>query len=170
MKEKRQKGISDKQRDLEDLGLSHFYSVGYCFSFSSLALFMGIGFSCVSRVYGDSAAFLSLLIVGLSLIAGAIALLGFGLFFTKKKESKAENPILRCPSVSKTVLRNGYLVGGVLLLLGWASFTVGLLFFPQKPVNGAMLAVVSFVVLFYGRLLILSTIRDQLINKVSNER
>ncbi len=97
------------------------------------------------------------------LVALSIVLFIFGIWFFKKERKASEEPMLRCPIQEKKILRNGYIVSGVLLAAGIGTLIGGSLFFPNFPIHGTVLLAGSFVVLFYGSLLLVSTVRDHLI-------
>ena len=154
-----------KELDLIDLGLRDVYSACYFFACSGLCFIYGLTLSCLSRLYENLAAFLSLLLIGLLLIASSIALLIFGYLFLRKERKTAENPALRCLVQDKKILRNGYIVSGVLGTIGIIVLIVGSLFFPALPIHGTALLLGSLVVMFYSSLLLISTLRDHLIAK-----
>lgn len=156
---------SNKELDLIDLGLRDVYSACYFFACSALCLIYGLTLSCVSIRYEALAPYLALLIIGLCLVLASLILFLFGFLFLKKRKKPLENPALRCPVQERKILRNGYVVSAVLNVIGIIVLTVGLFFLPSLPINGATLLLASFVVLFYGFLLLISTIRDHLIAK-----
>ena len=121
--------------------------------------------SCASSSYEDTAPHLAFLIVGLILVAFSLSLVVLGFLFLKKDRQVKEGALLRCPLQSKKIIRNGYLVGTVLCAIGITTLVVGMLQFPEKPIHGVALLAGSTVVLFYGILLLISTVRDHLIVK-----
>lgn len=161
----KKKAASDKVLDLIDLGLRDVYSSCYSFGFALICLSFGVALSCASPCYENGAAHFAFLLVGLfvSVLGAALVVLGF-LYLKKERKSK-DGAILRCPIQDKKILRNGYLVGGFLLAIGWATLVLGTLQFPARPIHGVAFLAGSFVVLLYGVLLIVSTIRDHLIAK-----
>ena len=160
---------SDKELDLADLGLRDVYSACYAFGFAFLSLAVGIALSCASVAYENLAAHLTFLIVGLCVSVFGIALMILGFLFLKKERNIKDGASLRCPIQSKKLLRNGYVVGGILCLIGLTTLTVGMLQFPKRPIHGVALLAGSVVALLYGMLLIVATIRDQLLaNKASS--
>lgn len=159
------KKTSDKELDLIDLGLRDVYSACYAFGFALLCLALGIALSCASSSYEDTAPHLAFLIVGLILVAFSLSLVVLGFLFLKKDRQVKEGALLRCPLQSKKIIRNGYLVGTVLCAIGITTLVVGMLQFPEKPIHGVALLAGSTVVLFYGILLLISTVRDHLIVK-----
>lgn len=160
---------SDKELDLVELGLRDAYSGCYCFAFSFLCIVFGIALSCLSRYYENLTAFLCLLLCGLCLVLLSLALLAYGIRLVKKKSEASVNPVLHCPIQEKKILRNGYIVSSVLLSSGIGVLIAGSLFFPRLPIHGTVLYACSFVVLLYGSLLLISTIRDRLIVNASKQ-
>ena len=159
--------LSNKQKDLAALGVGNLYSACYCFSFSSFATLVGLSLALCSTRYSDFAAWLTILLFGLALIAAGMVVFAFSVLAYKKKQVPVENPVLLCPITSWKVIRNGYCVSSILLAIGWILLTIGLLHFPSSPVAGVSLFAVSLIVLLYGRLLLLATIRDHLLRKHS---
>ncbi len=159
--------LSNKQKDLAALGVGNLYSACYCFSFSSFAMLVGLSLALCSTRYQDFAAWLTFLLFGLILIAVGVVVLSFSVLAYKKKQGPTPNPVLLCPISSWKVIRNGYCVSSILLAIGWGLLTLGLLQFPSSPVSGVCLFAVSLIVLLYGRLLLLATLRDHLLRKHS---
>ena len=163
---KKDKGLSRKQKDLASLGVGSLYSGIYCFAFSSFGIFSGLVLCLASLRYSVFSAWLAFLLTGLILIALGLVSLGFGLMAIKLKKEPTREPLL-CPITAWKVIRNGYVVSSILLGIGWTIMTVGVFQFPEVPVAGVSLFAVSLVVLLYGRLLLLATVRDHLIARFS---
>lgn len=161
--------LSKKQQDLASLGVSHLYASTYCFSFGCFASMVGLALALTCTRYRDFASWLSFLIVGLSLIGVGLVIFAFSFLALKTKKDPDSKPSLLCPITPWKVIRNGYWVAGALLLIGWTTLTIGMLHFPDAPIEGFCLFAVSLIVLLYGRLLLLATIRDHLIYKASKK-
>lgn len=161
--------LSKKQQDLASLGVGHLYASAYCFSFGCFASLVGLALALTSTRYQDFASWLAFLLVGLGLIGTGLVIFAFSFLALKKKKDPEPQPTLLCPIASLKVIRNGYWVAGALLLIGWVTLTIGVLHFPERPIEGFCLFAVSLIVLLYGRLLLLATIRDHLIFKASKE-
>ncbi len=160
---------SNKELDLIDLGLCDAYRACYFFACSGICLIFGLTLSCISSAYESLAAFLVLLLIGLFLVASSLVLLPFGFVLLKKERKASENYSLRCPIQAKKIIKNGYIVSGFLGAVGIIVLIVGSLFFPGMPIHGTALLLGSFVVLFYASLLLISTIRDQMIAKATQQ-
>ena len=162
---KRKNKLTPKEQDLIALGIYHIYKAMHFFAFSFILLVSGICLCLTSRFYFADAkgAFASFLAFGIFAIALSLALAFFGIYWLSKKGVRQENAVLLCPLSEKKIIRNGYLVSSMLLLIGYVSFTIGMLFYPAKPIHGTALFCASLVVLFYGFLLLIATIRDQMI-------
>lgn len=163
---KKEKKLSPKQKDLASLGVAHLYSSVYCFAFASFSFFVGLALTLASLRYEAFSAWLAFLLSGLILIALSLAIFPFGLRDLKRKETPTLEPLL-CPITPKKIIRNGYIVSAILLAIGWIVVAVGMLQFPDVPVAGVSLFAVALVVLFYGRLLLLATVRDHLLARHS---
>ena len=157
----------NKELDLIDLGLRDVYSACYFFACSGLCLTFGLALSFLSRLYENLAAFLALLLIGLFLVASSLVLLAFGFVFLKKERKPSDNLSLRCPIQDRKIIKNGYIVSGFLITIGIVVLIAGSLFFPGLPIHGTALLLGSFVVLFYASLLLIATIRDQMIAKAA---
>jgi hypothetical protein len=157
--------LTPKEQDLIALGIYPIYRAMHFFAFSFILLISGICLCLTSRFYFADAkgALASFLAFGIFAIAVSLLLALFGLYWLKKKGVKQENAVLLCPLSEKRIIRNGYLVSSVLLLIGYTSFAIGMLFYPAKPIHGTALFCASLVVLFYASLLLIATIRDQMI-------
>lgn len=156
---------SDKELDLIDLGLRDAYSACYLFACSGICLIFGLTLSCISRLYESLAAFLAFLLIGLFLATASLAFFAIGFVFLKKGRKASDNVSLRCPIQDKKIIRNGYVVSGFLAAIGIIVLIAGSLFFPSLPIHGTALILGSFVTLLYAFLLLIATIRDQMIAK-----
>ncbi len=166
---KKDKLLSKKQQDLAALGVGHLYASAYCFSFGCFASMVGLALALTSTRYQDFASWLAFLLTGLGLVGAGFVIFAFSFLALKDKKAPGTNPSLLCPITSWKVIRNGYWVAGTLLFIGWITLAVGMLHFPERPIEGFCLFAVSLIVLLYGRLLLLATIRDYLIFKASKE-
>ncbi len=161
----KKKTKSDKELDLIDLGLAKVYSACYSFGFGGLSLLIGLALSCSFSRYDVLAARLPFLLVGSLLVALSFFLIVLGFYLLDGKGNAKKAVSLRCPIQSKKVIRNGYIIGAFLCLVGLTTLILSVLQFPGKPIHGIALLAGSFVALLYGMLLLISTIRDQLIVK-----
>lgn len=166
---KKDKLLSKKQQDLASLGVDHLYASTYCFSFGCFASMVGLALALTSTRYQDFASWLAFLLTGLGLIGVGLVIFAFSFLALKRKKGPEDNPSLLCSITPWKVIRNGYWVAGALLLIGWVTLTIGMLHFPDRPIDGFCLFAVSLIVLLYGRLLLLATIRDHLIYKASKK-
>ncbi len=160
---------SNKELDLIDLGLRDAYFACHLFACSVLCLIFGLALSCLSRLYESLAPFLALLLIGLFLATASLVLFAFGFAFLKKGRKASDNFSLRCPIQDKKIIRNGYVVSGFLIAIGIVVLIAGSLFFPSLPIHGTALLLGSFVALLYASLLLIATIRDQMIAKAAQQ-